>query len=56
MEALRVCLDFLLKSFLSPFGYLCLLWAMILQFLIFWSTKEKLMRWLLPIIFWPLRL
>ena len=51
MEALRVCLDFLLKSFLSPFGYLCLLWAMILQFLIFWHTKEKLMRWLLPIIF-----
>ena len=51
MEALRVCLDYLLKSFLSPFGYLCLLWAMILQFLIFWSTKEKLMRWLLPIIF-----
>ena len=51
MEALRVCLDFLLKSLLSPFGYLCLLWGMILQFLIFWSTKEKLMRWMLPMIF-----
>jgi hypothetical protein len=51
METLRVCLDFLLKSLLSPFGYLCLLWGMILQFLIFWSTKEKLMRWMLPMIF-----
>ena len=51
MEALRLFLDLLLKSLLSPFGYLCLLWAMILQFLIFWSTKEKLMRWLLPMIF-----
>ena len=51
MEALRLFFDFLLKSLLSPFGYLCLLWAMILQFLIFWSTKEKLMRWLLPMIF-----
>ena len=51
METLRVCLDFLLKSLLSPFGYLCLLWGMILQFLIFWSTKEKLMRWMLPTIF-----
>ena len=51
MEALRLFFDFLLKSLLSPFGYLCLLWAMILQFLIFWNTEEKLMRWLLPMIF-----
>ena len=51
MEALRLFFDFLLKSLLSPFGYLCLIWAMILQFLIFWNTEEKLMRWLLPMIF-----
>ena len=47
----RTMFDMLIEAWISPFGILCFLWAIVLQFLIFWSTKEKLMRWLLPILF-----
>ena len=47
----RTMFDLLVDALVSPFGYLCLLWAVVLQFLIFRSTNEKLMRWMLPILF-----
>ena len=51
MELLRMLFDLLAEALVSPFGILCLLWAIVLQILIFWSTKEKLMRWTLPLLF-----
>ena len=47
----RTMLEMLMEAWISPFGILCFLWAIVLQFLIFWSTEEKLMRWMLPILF-----
>ena len=51
MEVLRLMFDMLSDALFSLFGYLCLLWGLVVQFLILWSTKEKLMRWLLPVLF-----
>ena len=51
MELLRMLFDLLAEALVSPFGILCLLWAIVLQILIFRSTKEKLMRWMLPLLF-----
>ena len=41
MELLRMLFDLLAEALVSPFGILCLLWAIVLQILIFRSTKEK---------------
>ena len=51
MEFLHLLLDLTVKAIGSPFGILCLIWAIVLQFLIFRSTEEKLLRSLLPLIF-----
>ena len=51
MELLRMMLGLLGESLFSLFGILCLLWGIVLQFLILWSTKETWMRWLLPLLF-----
>ena len=43
--------DLLVETIGSLFGILCLLWGIAVQILIFRSTKEKLMRWVLPVLF-----
>ena len=51
MEFLNLLLTLLVETIGSFLGIMCLLWAIVLQFLIFWNTKEKLLRWMLPILF-----
>ena len=51
MEFLRLLFGLLTESIGSLFGILCLFWGIVLQFLILWSSKEKLMRWMLPLLF-----
>ena len=51
MEFLRPLFGLLMEALVSPFGILCFLWAIVLQFLIFRSTKEKVIRWILPLLF-----
>ena len=51
MEFLNLLFTLLVETMGSFLGLMALLWAIVLQFLIFRSTEEKLMRWILPIFF-----
>ena len=51
MELLGMLLGLLGESLGSLFGILCLLWGIVLQFLILWNTRERWLRWLLPLLF-----
>ena len=51
MEFLNLLFTLLVETMGSFLGLMALLWAIVLQFLIFRSTEEKLLRSLLPLIF-----
>ena len=51
MELLGMLLGLLSESLGSLFGILCLLWGIVLQFLILRNTRERWLRWLLPLLF-----
>ena len=51
MEFLRLLFTLLVETMGSFLGFMALIWAIVLQFLIFRSTEEKLLRWILPILF-----
>ena len=51
MEFLRLLFNLLVETMGSPLGFMALIWAIVLQFLILRSTEEKLLRWILPILF-----
>jgi hypothetical protein len=51
MEFLRLLFTLLVETMGSFLGFMALIWAIVLQFLILWNTEEKLLRWILPILF-----
>ena len=51
MEFLRLLFTLLVETMGSFLGFIALIWAIVLQFLILWNTEEKLLRWILPILF-----
>ena len=51
MEFLRLLFTLLVETMGSFLGFMALIWAIVLQFLILWNTEEKLRRWILPILF-----